>query len=254
MDLARPPLVTAVVSPYRRVADRDSKGRAAVALAAPRPAPERTRAGVGTPVQPTHTTRRRQVRADTALVGHDARPPRTPRLRAPSSRPTCSSWATPALASRRWSLRSQTRSMPRTRRHRGSLTGTRARAPASRAGAYQWADLMRRTFGVDVLACPRCGGRRRLVALIEQASVIQRILRHLGFPTHVPEARPARAPPRAFDPTDDRRTTRPNSTRLVRAWYPVRRGVARGAASLPRRMFSLPFSADLPKIAGGTRS
>lgn len=34
----------------------------------------------------------------------------------------------------------------------------------SRAGAYQWAELMRRTFGLDVLACPRCGGRLRLVA------------------------------------------------------------------------------------------
>src|SRR5918995_20958 len=39
---------------------------------------------------------------------------------------------------------------------------------------YQWAELMRRTFGVDVLACPRCGGRLSLVVLIEQASVIQR--------------------------------------------------------------------------------
>jgi Putative transposase len=26
-----------------------------------------------------------------------------------------------------------------------------------RPGAYQWAELMRRTFGLDVLACPRCG-------------------------------------------------------------------------------------------------
>ena len=32
-------------------------------------------------------------------------------------------------------------------------------ANPSRAGAYQWAELMRRTFGLDVLACPRCGGR-----------------------------------------------------------------------------------------------
>ena len=39
-----------------------------------------------------------------------------------------------------------------------------------------WAELMRRTFGVDVLACPRCGGRLRLVALIERALMIQRIL------------------------------------------------------------------------------
>jgi uncharacterized protein YbaR (Trm112 family) len=33
---------------------------------------------------------------------------------------------------------------------------------------------MRRTFGVDVLACPRCGGRLRLVALIDQASGMMR--------------------------------------------------------------------------------
>jgi uncharacterized protein YbaR (Trm112 family) len=60
---------------------------------------------------------------------------------------------------------------------------------------------MRRTFGLDVLACPRCGGRLRLVALIEQAAVVQRILRHLGLPTEVPEPRPARAPPRRLDET-----------------------------------------------------
>ena len=58
-----------------------------------------------------------------------------------------------------------------------------------------WADLMQRTFGVDVLACPRCGGRLRLTALIEQAAVIQRILRHLELPDAVPTPSPARAPP-----------------------------------------------------------
>ena len=62
---------------------------------------------------------------------------------------------------------------------------------------------MRRTFGVDVLAGPRCGGRLRLVALIAQASVVQRIVRHLGLPTEVPESRPARAPPRLLDPSED---------------------------------------------------
>ena len=58
---------------------------------------------------------------------------------------------------------------------------------------------MRRAFGFDVLACPRCGGRLRLVVLIEQADVIQRILRHLNVPTSVPEPCPARAPPRLID-------------------------------------------------------
>jgi hypothetical protein len=61
---------------------------------------------------------------------------------------------------------------------------------------------MRRTFGFDVLTCPRCGGRLRLIALIEQAAVIGRILAHLDLPTALPVARPARAPP-LFAALDD---------------------------------------------------
>jgi hypothetical protein len=41
---------------------------------------------------------------------------------------------------------------------------------------------MQRSFGLDVLACPRCGGRFRLIALIEEAAVVRRSLRHLGLP------------------------------------------------------------------------
>ena len=36
-----------------------------------------------------------------------------------------------------------------------------------------------------MLAGPRCGGRLRLLALIEVAAVIPRILRHLGLPTEM---------------------------------------------------------------------
>jgi hypothetical protein len=54
---------------------------------------------------------------------------------------------------------------------------------------------MKRTFGFDVLDCPRCGGRLRLIALIEEAAVIGRILAHLGLPADLPVGRPARAPP-----------------------------------------------------------
>jgi hypothetical protein len=35
----------------------------------------------------------------------------------------------------------------------------------------------------------------RLIALIDEASVIERILRHLHLPTEVPTPRPGRAPP-----------------------------------------------------------
>jgi hypothetical protein len=62
--------------------------------------------------------------------------------------------------------------------------------PASRK--WSWPDLMRHTFGVDVLACARCGGRMRVVATIEDPLVILRILTHLGLPT---AARAPRPPP-----------------------------------------------------------
>ena len=64
------------------------------------------------------------------------------------------------------------------------------------------ATTLRRTFGFDVLACPRCGGRLRLIALIEEAAVIERILGHLGVPTAVPAPRAARAPPVSADLLD----------------------------------------------------
>ena len=71
--------------------------------------------------------------------------------------------------------------------------GREGRPPREKAPL--WADLMRRTFGLDTLACPNCGGRLRLIALIEEAAVIARILRHLHLPTEVPTPRPGRAPP-----------------------------------------------------------
>ena len=68
-----------------------------------------------------------------------------------------------------------------------------------RVGGARWAELMRRSFGFDVLACARCGGRLRLIALIDEAGVIERVLRHLGLPTEIPEPRPPRAPPLPLD-------------------------------------------------------
>jgi len=60
----------------------------------------------------------------------------------------------------------------------------------------------RRSFAIDVLTCPRCAGKRKLIALITERSVVRKILAHLGLPTEPPTLAPARAPPEpelAFD-------------------------------------------------------
>jgi len=64
---------------------------------------------------------------------------------------------------------------------------------------FAWADLLRRTFQIDILAC-ECGGRLRLLATIEERAVVERILKHvrrkhlecghLGLPLEAPSPSP----------------------------------------------------------------
>ncbi|MBK7777034.1 MAG: hypothetical protein IPI43_23400 [Sandaracinaceae bacterium] len=51
-----------------------------------------------------------------------------------------------------------------------------------------WAQLMRHSFGLDVLACLHGGGRMRHMATVLEHSSIQRILRHQGLDTPEPRA------------------------------------------------------------------
>jgi hypothetical protein len=51
-------------------------------------------------------------------------------------------------------------------------------------------------FAIDLDTCHHCGGRRRVIACIEQPAVIERILGHLGRAAGtVDPAHPSRAPP-----------------------------------------------------------
>jgi hypothetical protein len=96
-------------------------------------------------------------------------------------------------------------SSPRLIAHRGEVPGTQdpssARQPRKNC---LWAELMQRSFGFDVLNCPRCGGRPELIALIEDARAIGRILNHLGVPAEVPAVRAARSPPLPIAHSDPR--------------------------------------------------
>jgi hypothetical protein len=50
---------------------------------------------------------------------------------------------------------------------------------------------MARIFELDVLACPRCGAKMRILAAIIAPDAIRKILSCLGLPTRAPPVAPA---------------------------------------------------------------
>jgi hypothetical protein len=56
----------------------------------------------------------------------------------------------------------------------------------SRSRNYSWAQLMARVFEFDVLKCPRCGARMRILAAIHPPDAIEKILICLGLPSRPP--------------------------------------------------------------------
>ena len=65
----------------------------------------------------------------------------------------------------------------------------------SKGGYRPWAELLARTFGIDVLACPRCKGRMKLLAILTEPKSVARYLGKIGEPTDVPGRSPSRGPP-----------------------------------------------------------
>jgi hypothetical protein len=48
-----------------------------------------------------------------------------------------------------------------------------------RARRLVWSDLMQRAYAQDVLVCPRGGGAVRLLAVVQDPAVMEKILKHL---------------------------------------------------------------------------
>ena len=63
----------------------------------------------------------------------------------------------------------------------------------------RWAQLLKRVFNIDVETCPHCGGSVRIIAAIEDPTVIKKILSHLGMATKPPLIHGPRAPPHEFN-------------------------------------------------------
>jgi Putative transposase/FtsX-like permease family len=63
------------------------------------------------------------------------------------------------------------------------------------AGTYRpWAELLARTYAVDVLVCPTCQGRMKLLGLVKAPASIARYLATVGEATEVPRRLPGRGP------------------------------------------------------------
>jgi hypothetical protein len=73
--------------------------------------------------------------------------------------------------------------------------GAPAPTPMARLRRLAWAELMQRVFALDVLECPRCHGRMRLVAAIHPPEATTAILECLGLPARAPPPEPARPDP-----------------------------------------------------------
>jgi len=64
---------------------------------------------------------------------------------------------------------------------------------SSAPARISWARLLKRVFDIDVEHCPQCGGALKIIAAIEDPTVIAKILTHLGLPARGPPRSPAQA-------------------------------------------------------------
>jgi len=79
----------------------------------------------------------------------------------------------------------------------GDRPGEQAPPSPTRPRNYSWAELMRRVFEIDVLECPCCHGRMRVLAAIVTREAIRAILDCLDLPSRAPPVAPAARDERA---------------------------------------------------------
>ncbi len=79
--------------------------------------------------------------------------------------------------------------------------------PPAKLPSKKWRDLILQVWHTDPLICPKCRHSMRVIAVIDQRIVIEKILRHLSQWNGTPPLAPARAPPSAGawtrEPCDD---------------------------------------------------
>ena len=67
--------------------------------------------------------------------------------------------------------------------------------PVAKLPARKWRDMIRQAWHTDPLECPKYGKEMRLIAVIENSIVIEKILRHTGLSCDPATFAPTRPPP-----------------------------------------------------------
>ena len=68
-----------------------------------------------------------------------------------------------------------------------------------RIPSAKWRELIKKVWEADPLLCPRCSKEMRIVSLIDEKAVIERILRHLGLWQQGVRVSPTTGPPESVD-------------------------------------------------------
>ena len=133
-----------------------------------------------------------QAASEPASEAHPSAPPAASALAAaaPDARLPTTPAQTPTIA-----MLAPTNSDPKGPNPNAAPSALSWRGAVQAATRYiPWADLLRRVFDLDCLACPRCGGRLRIIAFVHQKTAVRDILASLGLPHDPPVPARARSP------------------------------------------------------------
>ena len=95
-------------------------------------------------------------------------------------------------------LRSQVVPVPPAQKTKGEGDCEDCEHAHSKPLRMTWARLLKRVFDIDIDQC-QCGGKLKLIAVIEQPDVIEKILTHLGLAAQPPPIAPTRRRAELFE-------------------------------------------------------
>jgi hypothetical protein len=78
----------------------------------------------------------------------------------------------------------------------------REREAASDPEQIKWADLLKRVFAIDVLKCPHCGGRMKILSTIQDLKTAKAFLEAAGLWADPPKKARPRGPPQPEFPVE----------------------------------------------------